>query len=125
MLGDTTVEADETFTVTLGTPDRTSVVLSATDKAATGTVTNDDSATISIGSATVIEPTSGNCDDHIADNDVAAGRCRCDGDFTFTNVPTVDADFATLTKTGTVVIPAGQTSPSTPLSVYRRVRRDR
>jgi hypothetical protein len=116
VLGDTTVEADETFTVTLGTPDRSSVVLSATEKVGTGTVTNDDSATISIGSATVIEPTSGTSTITLpitmsqpADVDVTVT-------YTFTNGSTSDADFATLTKTGTVVIPAGQTSPTTPLT---------
>lgn len=116
VLGDTTVEADETFTVTLGTPDRSSVVLSATEKVGTGTVTNDDSATISIGSATVIEPTSGTSTITLpitmsqpADVDVTVT-------YTFTHGSTADADFATLTKTGTVVIPAGQTSPTTPLS---------
>ncbi len=116
VLGDTTVEADETFTVTLGTPDRTSVVLSATEKVGTGTVTNDDSATISIGSAKVIEPTSGTSTITLpitmsqpADVDVTVT-------YTLTNGSTSDPDFASLTKTGTVVIPAGQTSPATPLS---------
>ena len=116
VLGDTTVEADETFTVTLGTPDRASVVLSATEKSAIGTVTNDDSATISIGSAKVIEPTSGTSTitfpitmTQPADVDVTVT-------YTFTNGSTADADFGTLTKTGTVVIPAGKTAPDSPLT---------
>jgi hypothetical protein len=116
VLGDTTVEADETFTVTLGTPDRSSVVLSATEKVGTGTVTNDDSATISIGSASVIEPVTGTKTitfpitmTQPADVDVTVT-------YTFTNVTTADADFSSLTKTGTVVIPAGKTAPDAPLT---------
>lgn len=116
VLGDTTVEADETFTVTLGTPDRASVVLSATEKVATGTVTNDDSATISIAGAKIVEPTTGNAAitfpitmSQPADVDVTVT-------FTFAHVTTNDADFANLTKTGTVVIPAGKLAPTTPLS---------
>ncbi|WP_254507321.1 Calx-beta domain-containing protein [Anatilimnocola floriformis] len=116
VLGDTTVEADETFTVTLGTPDRSSVVLSATEKIATGTVTNDDSATISIGNATVIEPSSGTKTITLPITMTQPADVDVTVTYTFTNGSTTDPDFGTLTKTGTVVIPAGKTSPDTPLS---------
>jgi hypothetical protein len=105
--GDTTVEANETFTLTLGTPDKTSVTLSATEKVGTGTITNDDAATISIADAKIIEPVTGTSEitfpitlSEVVDVDTTLT-------FTLTNGTTSDADFANLTKTGTVTIPAG------------------
>ena len=57
--GDTTLEENETFNVTLGTPEQTEVTLSAS-KIGTGTITNDDQVTVSINSVTDTEPTDGN-----------------------------------------------------------------
>ena len=55
--GDTTVEADETFSVTLGTPSLAGV--SANTATATGTINNDDTTTVSIDSLTQVEGNSG------------------------------------------------------------------
>ena len=57
--GDTTPEANETFTVTLSNP--TNATLGATTTS-TGTITNDDNLTVSITDATVTEGDSGTTD---------------------------------------------------------------
>ncbi len=57
VLGDTVVEANETFVLTLSTPSNAQVTLA--DPQATGTINNDDSATISIGNQTAAEGDSG------------------------------------------------------------------
>ena len=55
--GDTTVEPNENFTVTLSNPTNATIA----DGTATGTITDDDAAvTVSIGDATVTEGNSGN-----------------------------------------------------------------
>jgi fibronectin-binding autotransporter adhesin len=56
--GDTKVEANETFTVSLGTPSNPAVTVGT--GTATGTITNDDSATVSISSTSVTEGNAGN-----------------------------------------------------------------
>src|SRR5205814_1573084 len=60
--GDTTIEANETFTVTLGTVGGTTATQAAAITAGavgTGTITNDDSATLTITSPSVTEGNSG------------------------------------------------------------------
>ena len=72
--GDTLVELDATFTVTLGTPETANVTLSPTAKVGTGTVQNDDTATASIKAVTQAEGNSGNTDfDFTVTLDKAAG----------------------------------------------------
>ncbi|WP_425618742.1 Calx-beta domain-containing protein [Anatilimnocola sp. NA78] len=116
VLGNNIVEADETFTVTLGTPETAGVTLSATDKIGTGTITNDDTATISIGNMSLLEPGSGTGDltlpvtlSQPADVDITVT-------YSFANVTTSDADFSNLTKTGTLTFLAGQTTPTQALT---------
>ena len=55
--GDTSVEANETFTVTLGTPSLTGV--SASPASATGTINNDDATSVAINSVALAEGNSG------------------------------------------------------------------
>ena len=57
VVGDTTVEPDETFTVALGTPSNGSVT--ASDDSGLGTIENDDSATIAIDDVSQAEGDSG------------------------------------------------------------------
>jgi hypothetical protein len=60
--GDTTIEANETFTATLGTVGGTSPTQAAaisTGATATGTITNDDTETLTIASPSVTEGNSG------------------------------------------------------------------
>lgn len=56
--GDMTVEADETFTVMLSNP-MGGTMTTIADDMGVGTITDDDSATITIGDATVVERNSG------------------------------------------------------------------
>jgi hypothetical protein len=55
--GDTILEPDETFLVQLGTPSNSGVTLSPAS--GTGTITNDDAASLTIGNASVTEGNSG------------------------------------------------------------------
>ena len=55
--GDTAVESNETFTVSLGTPSNAGVTVSG--GAGTGTISNDDSSNLSINSVTLVEGNSG------------------------------------------------------------------
>lgn len=114
--GDTTVEANETFTVTLGTPNKTGVVLSDSAKVATGTITNDDSATLTITNAKQFEPGTGT--NKITFDVTLSQPVDVDTTVTynFANVTTSDADFANLTKTGTLTFKAGSKTPETPLA---------
>ncbi|MEX2188054.1 MAG: Calx-beta domain-containing protein [Pirellulales bacterium] len=57
--GDTRVEANETFTVNLSNIQAGGQNITIADGAATGTINNDDAATVSIGDATVTEGNSG------------------------------------------------------------------
>ena len=57
VVGDTSVEANETFNVALGTPSNAGVTLA--DGNAVGTITNDDSASIAIGDRTLAEGNAG------------------------------------------------------------------
>ena len=57
VLGDTVVENDETFFVTLGNVNNPSVTV--TTSQATGTITNDDATTVAIANASLTEGTSG------------------------------------------------------------------
>ncbi len=57
VVGDTVLEANETFNVALGTPSNAGVTLA--DGNAVGTITNDDSASIAIGDRTLAEGNAG------------------------------------------------------------------
>ncbi|MBK7030042.1 MAG: tandem-95 repeat protein [Bacteroidales bacterium] len=57
--GDTKVEADETFTVTLSNLDNNGNDVTVSDATGTGTITNDDAATMSISDVTALEGNSG------------------------------------------------------------------
>ena len=57
VIGDTTLEANETFSVNLGTPSNTAVTLA--DSSGTGTINNDDSASIAINDVSVTEGNAG------------------------------------------------------------------
>lgn len=64
IVGETTVELNETFSIALGTPANLAagieaVAVTTTGSPATGTITNDDTATLSIEDAAVIEGDSG------------------------------------------------------------------
>jgi len=113
ILGDTTEEADETFLVTLGNPTGATIA----DGEATGTITDDDGVpTLSIGDATVVEGNSGEVDlvftitlsnaattDVTLDYATAAGTAIAGTDFT--------------AATGSLTIPAGQTSATITVKV--------
>ena len=57
VIGDTTLEANETFTVNLGTPSNAAVTLA--DSSGTGTINNDDNASIAINDVSVAEGNAG------------------------------------------------------------------
>ncbi|QDU27718.1 Calx-beta domain protein [Anatilimnocola aggregata] len=116
ILGNNIVEGNETFTVTLGTPETAGVSLSSTDSVGTGTVTNDDAATFSIGNAALLEPSTGTGDLVLPVTLSAPADVDITVSFTYTAVTTTDADFSNLTKTGTLTFLAGQTTPTTPLT---------
>ncbi len=59
--GETDIEENETFSITLSNPDNATIAAIA-DGQATGTITNDDGATISIADATVTEGDAGTAD---------------------------------------------------------------
>jgi autotransporter-associated beta strand protein len=109
--GDTLIEADETLTVTLGAVTPTGLVDPAdivTGAVGTGTIVNDDSATISItktaDGAEGTVPTNGQftvTQSAVSDTDTVIT-------YQISGTATPGVDYATLT--GTVTIPAGQTS---------------
>ncbi len=102
--GDTTVEADETFTATLSNPSKNASIGKA---AGTGTITNDDSATLSVnspaavteGTAAVFTLTLSNPVDKNVTVQVDTGNVGT----------TTTADYTAAVAT-TVTIPAGTTS---------------
>lgn len=114
--GDTTVESNETFTLTLSNP--TGATLGTA--AATGTITNDDSApalpTISIADASVIEGDSSttNLIFTVTLSALANGNVDVDYD-TSASSATAGSDYTT--KSGTLTIPAGSTSATVSISV--------
>jgi hypothetical protein len=116
VIGNNIVEGNETFTVTLGIPETAGVVLSSTDNVGTGTITNDDSATIAISNASQVEPGTGTATITLPVTLSAPADVDVTVTWTFTHVTTVDGDFVSLTKTGTLTFLAGQTTPTTPLT---------
>jgi hypothetical protein len=96
--GDTLVEADETFTVTLGTPSNASVT--ASDGTGQGTIQNDDDATVAIDDVAQVETDSGTTG--FVFTVTLAGDV--DGGFT---VPFSSADGTATTADGDYVAAAG------------------
>ena len=103
--GDTVVEGDETFTVALGTPSNGDVT--ASDDSGLGTIENDDSATVTVGSVSQAEGDAGTTDftfDVTLTGDVAGGFTvsynSADGSATIGDSDYV-ATSGTLTFTGT------------------------
>ncbi|WP_124981883.1 Calx-beta domain-containing protein, partial [Nonlabens xiamenensis] len=102
--GDTTVEPDETFDITLNTT--INGTISATDNVGTGTITNDDATIFSVGDITVAEDagtanvtvsiTNPSSVDTVIDITTSDNTAIAPGDYTST--------------TTTVTIPAGSTS---------------
>jgi cytochrome c oxidase assembly protein Cox11 len=116
--GDTLIESDETLTVTLGAVTPTGLVDPAdivTGAVGTGTIVNDDSATISItktaDGAEGTVPTNGQftvTQSAVSDTDTVIT-------YQISGTATPGVDYATLT--GTVTIPAGQTSATINIAV--------
>jgi gliding motility-associated-like protein/uncharacterized repeat protein (TIGR01451 family) len=101
------VEGDENFTVTLGTPTN-GVGLSGSP--ATGTITNDDSATITISNASVAE-NGGNLVFTVnLNNPIAAGTSAT---YTFANGSATGGGTDYTGAPGTVTFPSNATTPQT------------
>ncbi len=107
--GDSTVELDETFTVTISNPSTGSI----TTAEATGTITNDDSATLSLAGGTVAEGDSGNASlpftltlSNPVDTAVTVDR-----ETLTSGSATAGSDFAALSA-AQISIPAGETTAS-------------
>jgi hypothetical protein len=105
--GDTKVEATENFTVNISNATNATIL----DGAGTGTITNDDSATISIADANVTEGNTGNAPmtfnvtlSNAVDRPVTITVNTSNGTATV-----ADNDYTAITA-GTVTIPAGQTT---------------
>ena len=60
---DAALEANDTFTVMLGTPESANAVLNGAKSAGTGTITNDDQVSVTIDNVTGTEPANGNTKD--------------------------------------------------------------
>ncbi|MCA9085917.1 MAG: hypothetical protein KDA81_17785, partial [Planctomycetaceae bacterium] len=110
---DDKVELNEDFTVTLGTISGSSVI-TVTNSVGTGTIQNDDSATLSISDVSVVEGDSGTTDliftvslDHDVDAAVGATVDTADGTAT-----TADGDYVAITG-GSVSLSGVAASPST------------
>ena len=113
-MGDTVVESDETFTVTLSTP----VNATLGTATGTGTITNDDVVvpTVSIGPATVVEGHSGTTNAEFpvtlsAATTVPVTVSYATGDGT----ATAGSDYTA--TSGTLTIPAGQTTGTITVAV--------
>lgn len=110
VIGDTIVEGDETFTVTLGTVTPFAPVLAgsiATGASGTATILDDDTATVSIVQLAdgVEGNTSTNGTFRVSQSAVSATDTIVT--YTVTGTATAGSDYIALT--GTVTIPAGQT----------------
>lgn len=116
--GDLIVEANETLTVTLGTVTPVAPVAAAsivTGAAGTGTINDNDSATVSVAKITdgaeTNTPTSGKftvTQSAVSSTDTVVS-------YSITGSATAGSDYTTLT--GTVTIPAGQTSADIDVAV--------
>jgi hypothetical protein len=111
---DSTVELDETFTATISAPS----VGVITTAAATGTITNDDSAVVSLAGSTVVEGDSGTASlsftvsmTNPVDTEVTVDRQTL-----ATGTATAGVDFTAL-PSAALSIPAGETSASFSVSV--------
>ena len=107
--GDTLVEDDETFTVTLGMPSKANVT--ASDDSGLGTIRNDDSATIAIDDVSKPEGNAGTTDFVFTvtlTGDVAGGFTVPYGSVDGT-AETTDADYAAATGTLTFAGTNGET----------------
>jgi hypothetical protein len=110
IIGNTIVEPDETFVVNLSNPTRASLA----DGQATGTITNDDSATITIGDASLVEGNSGTANmtftvslSNLSDSPVQVDYVTAD------DSATAGSDYTA--TSGILTIPAGD--PSATISV--------
>ena len=112
VVGDTTVEADETFTATLTNPSNATFTRSQ----ATGTITNDEVPTLSINSASVTE---GNFGSTSANFTVTLSQASpltvTVGYNTTPGTATAGADYST--TSGTLTFSPGQTSKSLSVAV--------
>jgi hypothetical protein len=110
--GDTTLEPNETFTVTLGNPVGATIV----DGTATGTILNDEGSTLSVGDVTVNE---GNAGTSIANVTVTLSQASVvPVTFTATTVDgsaTAGSDYVAVTASKS--IPAGQLSATFPVTL--------
>ncbi|CAK0765776.1 MSHA biogenesis protein MshQ [Gammaproteobacteria bacterium] len=109
--GDTSYEADETFTVTLSSPSNATLATST----ATGTITNDDTPTLSIADVSVNEGNSGTTTMSFPVTLSAAIGVASSANFTTTaGTATSGASCTTgidyITTSGTVTIAAGSTT---------------
>jgi len=111
VLDDDIVEAAETVIVTLTSTDHAAVTVNSANNTATATINDDDPTTVSIAAsdATASEP---GTDDGAFTVTLAGGKIAPTGGiavtYTVAGTATAGADYTTLT--GTVTIPAGQSS---------------
>ncbi|MBL7904115.1 MAG: HYR domain-containing protein, partial [Bacteroidales bacterium] len=115
--GDTKVENNETFTVVLSNLENNGNNVSITDATGTGTITNDDSATLSIDDVTLAEGDSGTTSFSFTVILSAASDAAVTVDYTTANGTATTADSDYSTATGTLAFAAGETSKTITVSV--------
>ncbi|MEI7898281.1 MAG: Calx-beta domain-containing protein, partial [bacterium] len=115
--GDTKVESTETFTVGLSNLATISRPITLGTSTGTGTITNDDAATVSIGNATVAEGNAGTTNFTFTATLSAASAVPVFVDYATANgtATVVDGDY--LATNGTMVFSPGQTTQTVIVSV--------
>ncbi|HPR26300.1 Calx-beta domain-containing protein, partial [Lentimicrobium sp.] len=108
--GDTKVEANETFTVELTGLDNNGRNISVTDASGLGTITNDDSAILSIDDVTLAEGNSGTTSYDFTVTLSAASDAAVTVDYATADGTATIADSDYGTATGTLIFAAGETS---------------
>ncbi|MCB9016960.1 MAG: HYR domain-containing protein, partial [Lentimicrobiaceae bacterium] len=115
--GDTRVEANETFTIELSDLVDNGRDITITDATGTGTITNDDSATLSIGDVTLAEGNSGTTSFSFTVTLSAASDAAVTVDYATADGTATIADSDYGTATGTLTFAAGETSKTITVSV--------
>ncbi|KAF0204274.1 MAG: hypothetical protein FD170_592 [Bacteroidetes bacterium] len=115
--GDTKVENNETFTVGLSNLVNNGRNVSITDATGTGTITNDDSATLSIDDVTLAEGNSGTTSFTFTVSLSAASDAAVTVEYSTSDGTATTADGDYVTATGTLTFAAGVTSQTITVSV--------